>query len=115
MLRGRGFLDRVIVQSFDWEFLADCHQLAPELSLGALWREPLMPEHIHAARRLGASVIGWRDDQSNPAGIAAIHAAGLKVWVYTVDFTSRAKELIASGVDGLISNVPGEIIAVVRR
>jgi glycerophosphoryl diester phosphodiesterase len=110
LLHEKNVVDRVIVHAFDWDFLAQCRRLAPDLTLGALWREPLEPGTVEAARATGASVFGWRDDRVTLDGIAAIHAAGLKVWVYTVDEFVRARELITFGVDGIISNVPGEII-----
>jgi glycerophosphoryl diester phosphodiesterase len=114
LLREKKVIDRVVVHAFDWGFLAECHRLAPDLLLGALWREPLRPDTIAAARAAGASVFGWRDDQTTAEGIAAIHAAGMKVWVYTVDDGARARELVAQGVDGIISNVPGEMMEVVH-
>ncbi len=39
--------------------------------------------------------------------IGKLHAAGLKLWVWTVDSPRRAKKLAALGVDGLTTNRPG--------
>jgi glycerophosphoryl diester phosphodiesterase len=114
LLREKNVVDRVVVHAFDWDFLGECHRLAPELSLGALWREPLGAETIEAARGAGASVFGWRDDRVTRQGIEQIHAAGMKVWVYTVDEVARARELIGQDVDGIISNVPQRMLEVVR-
>ena len=44
--------------------------------------------------------------------IEAIHAKGLKAWVYTVDDPARARQLIAAGIDGIITNVPAQMIQV---
>ncbi len=41
----------------------------------------------------------------------AVHARGLKLWVYTVDAKAHARALVALGVDGLISNRPAAMRA----
>jgi len=42
------------------------------------------------------------------AGFARkVHQAGLKLYIWTVDSVSKAKRLIAAGVDGITTNKPG--------
>lgn len=41
------------------------------------------------------------------AFVQQIHAAGIKLFVWTLDDPSRARELIAAGVDGITTNRPG--------
>ena len=36
-----------------------------------------------------------------------VHQAGLKLYIWTVDSVSKAKRLIAAGVDGITTNRPG--------
>jgi glycerophosphoryl diester phosphodiesterase len=49
-----------------------------------------------------------------PREIKLVHDRGYKAWVYTVDDPARAKELIAAGLDGLITNVPGKMMEIAR-
>src|SRR5207248_2094134 len=43
LLRESGSIERVVVQSFDWEFLRRLHELEPELVLGALGPAKRLP------------------------------------------------------------------------
>ena len=38
-----------------------------------------------------------------------VHQAGLKLYIWTVDSVSKAKRLIAAGVDGITTNKPGRL------
>jgi glycerophosphoryl diester phosphodiesterase len=118
LLRERGWVNRVVVQSFDWNFLRDLHALLPEQILAALG-----PPHV---RRDGAAPLrdGQPDDavwneltaagvrfvvwdrNLTAANIAAAHARGLKVWIYTIDEPAMARELRTRGIDGFITNNP---------
>jgi glycerophosphoryl diester phosphodiesterase len=99
----------VVVQAFDWDFLARCHHLAPDLVLGALGEKELTPERLDEIAATGAKVVGWRDKDTTAASIAAIHARGWKAWVWTVDDPQRARELVQAGIDAIITNRPAEI------
>lgn len=115
LLERLNVMDRVVVTSFDWKFLAECRRLAPQLALGALGEEPLTADHLQQAIASGASVIGWGDRWVTRSHVELVHSRGLQAWVWTVDDPARAVELIGFGVDGLISNVPGAIMAVRDR
>lgn len=108
---------RVIVSSFDPGLLAAFRGAAPEVACGVLLeRRPawplraavairrLRPEAIHPERSLAtaARVRGWR-------------AQGLLVNVWTVDEPAEVARLAALGVDGLITNAPGEVRRVLTR
>jgi glycerophosphoryl diester phosphodiesterase len=104
----------VIVQSFDWKFVTECHQFEPKLLLGALGDKELKPEQLDQIAKTGASVVGWNQKYIHKADIDLIHARGYKSWVYTVDDPARAKELITAGIDGIISNRPAKMLEVRR-
>ncbi len=112
LLRARGLINRVVIQSFDWEFLRALHALASELTLGALGptgpEKSLSPAQAAAVVALGARIIVW-NEAVTPEGIRAAHDGGLKVWVYTVDDPEKARALVALGVDGIITNRPALI------
>jgi glycerophosphoryl diester phosphodiesterase len=119
LLREKHLINKVIVQSFDWEYLRAFHQEEPRQILAALGPPTLMPGgrrplRLHrdlSARRLrqlqqcGASIAVWNRSVSKRA-VQRAHAHGLKVWVYTVSDPRLATRLLAKGVDGLITNNP---------
>ncbi|MGC3969830.1 MAG: glycerophosphodiester phosphodiesterase family protein [Pirellulales bacterium] len=104
LLHKKGVAERCIVQAFDWAFIADVRKLDPSIVTGLLGKEALDAAKIAKAREIGSEVVGWSHSNLTASEIAAAHAAGLKVWSYTVDKPDRARELAAAGLDGLITN-----------
>lgn len=113
LLTRKGLLRRVVVHAFDWDYLANCHRLAPGLITGALGEKELTPKRVEAARNAGAQIVGWKNEDLTKEGIDAVHAGGLRAWVWTVDDPARAKKLIDWGIDGLITNAPAKIKEIV--
>ena len=117
LLREKELINRVVVQSFDWEYLRAFHEQEPVQVLGALGpperlaggeKAPNNPKELNAAwldelQKTGAQVAVWSDKVSAEA-IRLAHQRGLKVWVYTVDDPDLADSLLEMGVDGLITN-----------
>ncbi|MBX3737895.1 MAG: hypothetical protein KF715_14460 [Candidatus Didemnitutus sp.] len=119
LLRTRGWINRVVVQSFDWDYLRDFHALAPEQVLAALGpvapakgqpfteaEKTLGPAQLDRLAAAGASVAVWSGDLVTHDSVREAHARGLRVWVYTVNDLPTATRLLALGVDGIISNHP---------
>ena len=116
-------LNKVVVQSFDWRFLREFHELAPEQVLGALGppkilcngrRRPailfrrLNNGWLHELQKAGARLAVWNTQVSRKA-IHLAHQRGVKVWVYTINTPARANRLISIGVDGIITDNPSLI------
>jgi len=109
LLRQKGCLEQVVVQSFDWAFVAQCRQLAPTLVLGALGNKPPNEGQLEAAAATGADVIVWNYKQLGRAQIRQIHSLGKKAWAYTVNDPADAQRLVRAGIDGLITDDPATI------
>jgi glycerophosphoryl diester phosphodiesterase len=117
LLREKELINKLIVQSFDWEYLRAFHELEPQQVLGALGPPSLLsdgkkptgiPKELNATwldelRKTGAKVAVWNEKVSKQA-VQLAHQQGLKVWVYTVNDPALANKLLAMGVDGLITN-----------
>lgn len=104
--------DRLVVQSFDWGFMAEFHALLPEVPVGLLgtptiaelpelatWAEQVNPHHATLTQRY----------------VDAVHAHGLGLTTWTVDDPAAMRRLIDLGVDGIITNKPDTLAAVVGR
>ncbi len=104
LLRKKNCFDRVVVQAFEWDFIAECHRLEPRITLGVLGKKELSAERIREAIAIGANLVGWDQRDLTPAGIAAAHEAGLKVWSWTINAPDRAKLLADAGLDGIITD-----------
>jgi glycerophosphoryl diester phosphodiesterase len=116
LLRDKNLINAVVVQSFDWNYLQDFHQLAPQQTLGALGppyarngkpltddEKPLSQAWVDAALKAGARVVVW-NRQITRAAVTYAHTKGMKVWAYTIDDPTVATELLDLGVDGIITN-----------
>jgi glycerophosphoryl diester phosphodiesterase len=122
LLRERKWINRVVVQSFDWQFLRAFHEQEPRQVLGALGppflltngkRPPAIFRRLHPRwftelEQTGAKVAVW-NQRVSPKAIRLFHERGLKVWVYTVNHPNPANRLLDMGVDGIISNNPALI------
>lgn len=100
--------DRVIVQAFDWEFLADFRELAPNIPIGALGSREIDPDRMDQLRKLGPEWVGWNQKDLDREGIDRFHDAGMQVAVWTVNDLARIRQFASWGVDGLITDRPGE-------
>jgi glycerophosphoryl diester phosphodiesterase len=105
----------VVVQAFDWEFVAACRKLSPRLALGTLSGKDATADELRAAAATGADLIVWDHKKIDREQIDQIHKLGKKAWVYTVDESERAAQLIADGIDGIITNKPAEMLKVSKR
>jgi glycerophosphoryl diester phosphodiesterase len=110
LLETERLTDRVVVQSFDWEFVKECRKLSPSLTLCTLSGKTANDEQIRAAAETGADVIVWNHEKLRAPQIELIHSLGKKAWVYTIDDRDRAAQFMAAGIDGVITNRPAEMI-----
>jgi glycerophosphoryl diester phosphodiesterase len=110
LLEEKKLLDTVVVQAFDFEFVAECRKLAPRLALGALCGKPANDDQIRAAVATGADLIVWDHKKIGRPQIELIHRLGKKAWVYTVDDLDKARLFITGGIDGIITNVPADVV-----
>lgn len=120
LLTEKKLINRLVVQSFDWQFLREFHALQPDQVLGALGApakladgskptnkdKSLNAQWLDELAKTGAKVAVWSKDVTKDA-VALAHQRGLKVWVYTIDDPKLANELLNMGVDGLITNNTG--------
>lgn len=110
----RGLTDRVIVSSFNHFSLLRLREIAPTIRTGILymaaWVEPWV-----GALRVGARSLHPYHPTLVPPLVEAAQAQGLEVYPFTVDEPARMRELLAMGVNGLITNRPGAARAVVEE
>lgn len=109
MLERKEIVEDLVVQAFDWKYLADCRALRKDLVLGALGSGKLTPEKLDEIVASGAQVVGWQFLALREEQIAMIHERGLKAWAWTVDDPKAARRLAEWGVDGIITNIPAQI------
>ena len=101
-----GILGQTLFSSFYDPVLDVLRGLAPKARIGVLvsgqapegWRE--------RAKRFGAEAVHFWVGLATPDAVAAAHGEGWKVHVYTVDDRDQMRRLIDRGVDGIFTNYP---------
>ncbi|MDC8770586.1 glycerophosphodiester phosphodiesterase [Roseateles albus] len=92
-----------LLTSFDPPALQGALETAPDLPRGLLL-DSLRAGWLSEAQALGCRAVITNYRLMDDGTIAQIHAAGMKALVYTVNDLTAAQTLIASGVDGIITD-----------
>jgi len=133
VVRGYRMEGRVMLQSFDWRVLHEVQQLAPEITTSYLTADQSWLSNLQSGKPGPSLWLNGLDiddfDGSAPRAIKAVggdmwssyhqevdadaiklaHELGLRVNVWTVNETDRMRELIAMGVDGIITDYPDRL------
>jgi glycerophosphoryl diester phosphodiesterase len=109
----RGLLDRTLFSSFFDPVLARLRERSAGARSALLLsvREPERP--LERARAVGAEALNPSILLAKPALIEAAHAEGLAVYVFTVDAEDDMRRLLDLGVDGMFTNFPARLRALV--
>jgi len=133
VIRAYRMQSRVVVQSFDWSALREVQDIAPDITTSYLTADQKWLSNLQAGRP-GASpwLNGLDVDDFDGSAVRAIKAAGGATWssyhkevsvdsiklahelglsvnVWTVNDPGRMRELIAMGVDGIITDYPDRL------
>ena len=99
----------VVLQSFHPEVVAEAFRLSPDIPRGLLIGKP--GDLIEQATAVGAGMIVPAYPMVTDELVRETHLRGLSLWTYTVDNESDLRQMIASGVDGIITNYPNRLKA----
>lgn len=104
---------RVIVSSFDAPMLERVHVHAPELALAFLFDDVHVPraERERLERTLALAAVHPRASLASAETVAAWHARGLAVNVWTVDAPAELARVSHAGVDAIVTNDPRGALA----
>jgi len=98
--------ERSLVTSFNVDAVDSVHRVDPTIPIGYvtdLW-DPVLAVDRAVAHEM--QHLHPYDAMADAALVLRAHDAGLRIHVWTVDDPDRMAELIAMGVDGIITNVP---------
>ena len=133
VVRAHGMAQRVSLQSFDWRTLKACQQLAPDLPLvhltaqlprldnltGGEWTLGLRLDDHRDAPGLVAAAGGktWSPHLSNlsQGSLRRARALGLRVIPWTVNEASDMERLLDWGVDGIVTDRPDRLRALLMQ
>ena len=117
IIRASGREKQVLIHSFDHPACVEARKALPRLPVYLLiasrqnpltgaW-SPGIDEAMEKIKEAGLDGLGANDTaQVDVAAVEKLHAAGLKINIWTVDRVAEAKRLTDLGVDGIITNRP---------
>jgi glycerophosphoryl diester phosphodiesterase len=105
---------RSVVISFDFVILEKIRRLDTTLIMGLLFDRPI-PDVVEQARRLGARQLAPRGDLVTPELVGRAHQADLQVVTWTVNQPELMRATIAAGVDGIMTDYPDRLIAILQK
>jgi glycerophosphoryl diester phosphodiesterase len=121
LVRAAGAVDRVFIGSFHPRALRAVRRYEPSVATGAaipearwaLYRSRLrVPLGRPAYRVFQVPELYGTTRIVSPRFIRTAHAAGLPVWVWTIDHEADMRRLLAWGVDGIMSDRPDVAVKV---
>lgn len=106
MIRRLDMVDQIIISSFQHRYLEECRTLCPEMATGALVETTRPDDPVALCRRLGVNA--YHPDRLilAPGDLEALRDAGFAVNVWTVNDMDEARELVAHGASGIITDFP---------
>jgi glycerophosphoryl diester phosphodiesterase len=129
-IRAAGKVDRVEIQSFDWRTLPLVHRVEPSIPLVTLWtaqtwvpgspwlagvNPAVVGDPVIGATLVGANILSPDYVLVDKSLVDRAHSLGLKVIPWTVDDVDDMRAQIADGVDGLITNYPARLRALMAE
>jgi glycerophosphoryl diester phosphodiesterase len=134
-VRAAGIAERTVVQSFYWRILAHIHAVAPGIATACLTSEQSWLDNVgrdasgpsawtgmdvddfggsvpRMVKAFGCAIWSAYFGEVDGALVEEAHDLGLKVIVWTVNAPGTMKALIAMGVDGIITDYPDRLRAV---
>jgi glycerophosphoryl diester phosphodiesterase len=112
-LRDQNASARVVILSFDPATLDSVHRLDSTMMTGFLLEHP-SNDLVERTVRAGARQLVARGDLITPDVVEKAHSAGLQVVAWTINETEQMLRLIATGVDGIITDYPDRLLSVPR-
>ena len=120
--KAHGLFDKLLISSFDPNVLIECKRVDPECKTGYLYA----PNKAHFYKKMLFGYVKFakeiKVDYMHPHHFAVtkkyvkdLHKNGIKVNVWTVNKPETAKKLLEYGVDGIITDVPQMVNALIER
>lgn len=101
-----------LISSFRIETVDRCRALDPKIATAWLTAGAVGDAEVADVSERGHAAIHPWDPTVDAATIERCHAAGLRVNTWTCNDAARAAELAAWGIDGICTDIPADVLAV---
>lgn len=115
-LRRLKLTERVLVNSADHKFLKEVNRLAPEITLSGTASVSLpeaeLIQFTDRFRDAGAKILWWDHQRLVASSVKFFKRRGFKVYAWTVNSPEDMRKILSFGVDGIITDNPPALLAV---
>jgi glycerophosphoryl diester phosphodiesterase len=105
MVEALGMSDRVLLSSFNHDYLEEAKRLSPAIRTGVLVGEPV-PNPLELLGRLRADAYHPRVSSIDLADVALFHEHGYRVNIWVANEPASMEQLIRAGADGIFTDYP---------
>lgn len=113
-LRNSAEVARSVIISFDPAILQSLRKIEPTLMTGLLYSGQL-ENPFEKAEEIGARQIAVRGDLVTPNFLAQARKRDLQVVCWTVNSPAHMRMLVSAGVDGIMTDYPDRLLAVLKK
>ena len=113
-VRDSGQAAHAVILSFEPAILDSVNRLDSTLMTGFLCEHP-SNDLVERAVRAGARQLAPRGDLVTSALVDKAHHAGLQVAAWTINEPDQMRHLISAGVDGIMTDYPDRLVAVLQE
>jgi len=114
-IEARGIAATILFSSFDQGVLKRVREAAPAARIGVLVAPREQGRWLERCQEVGAEAVHFWKAIATERTIARAHRAGLAVLAYTVDEPREMRALLGRGCDGLFTNFPARMRALLDR
>lgn len=121
-VKAHGLFDKLLISSFSPELLVECKRIDPACKTGFLYSpdrkiayRQMIFNYVGFAKEIGADYLHPHYSMVTKHYCKKLHENGIKINVWTVDKPETAVRMLKCGVDGIITNVPDSVKAVIAR
>ncbi len=114
LLRQLDLVDKVMVQSFDWDWLREVHAAEPSLTIGALGEGSLDVSRMAELRGTGACILHWDYSDLSPESVKLAREHDYLLCAYTVNHDIALMGAAAIGLHLITTNRPARLQELIR-
>lgn len=121
-VKAHGLFDKLLISSFDANVLVECKNVDPKCKTGYLYAPNkahfytnMIFGYVEYAKKIKADYLHPHFISVTKQYVKKLHKNGIKVNVWTVNKPETVKKLLEMGVDGIITDVPQMVNALVAR
>ena len=121
-VKAHNLFDKLLISSFDHNVLIECKNVDPQCKTGYLYApnkthfyKQMLFGYVEFAKKIKADYLHPHFLSVTKTYVKRLHKHGIKVNVWTVNKPETVNKLLRMGVDGIITDVPQMVNALVER